>query len=1232
MSTLLNKNIHYNILIIISIFLFSSSAFSSNEYYRSITTGDWNSNSTWQMSLNSGGTWVAATSIPADTSGVVTIQSPNTVSIPASLSYTTNTLVINGGGILNLNSGSSLKIKLSLDHYGTISGTGSVKTLGTPQFIIRNGSSFLAPLVLDAGDLNIYNTDGGAIAELRGAITIAATRTLNVNGGGYTLKVYNNVTNSGTITGNGSSFTMRGANFVNNGSIIPTNFNFDSTTLLDGPGIWNGTNINIGASGNVTLNDTVVFGNTSTVNVNVNGGKISGAGQYLLLNGTVAQVNVTVNAGGTVGLANTTNVHTRGSVQFLIRNSTFFNAALNVKTGTTSVLNDNVGNTSVFYGNILIDAASIFNVNGGGYTVQARANVTNNGTISGNGSTFTTRGASFINNGTINSTNFNFDSTTALSGAGTWAASNISINSSGNVSISGNNVAFGSTNVVNFFINPGGVLNPNTRTVTMKGTANTVNFTLNANGTTFNSGIIQTQGTVTMNLRNSSNFNSPLKVNTGQTFGFNDNSGNTGNLFNTLTVDLNAVFSVSSGGYTIWANNNVTNNGTINGSGSSFTMSGDNFANSGTINPTHFNFNDTTSISGNGVWNPSNLNINTNSIVSLSNNLSFGGSGSLVINISGSSLSPNNFVLTLDGTLNSVSLNLNNLGSVLYPGILRSQGNVSLNIKNGSNFNVPFNANTGTASFLNQDAGNEAIVNNTIFVDNGAVLNVQGGGYTLRANDTLTNNGSISGSGSSFRFFGPVFNNNGLVYPTNFYFEGIVFAPGSVHRLQGTGSFTTSNCQIREGSNVILATDHQFQYLTVNTGSVFNLNAKVLKLNGAGTPISVAGAILTEGSTIEYNGTANQNFPQANINYVNVRINDSSGVTLTDNITIPGLIQILKGDLNLNGRVITLTATGSLTETPGNTISGNSGYIVTTRNLSSPNNLNVGGLGAQISTTSNLGLTEVKRGHNVQILPQGNQAIRRWYAIKPENNSNLNATLVFNYDESELNGNEESKLSLFKSTNAGVNYATNGGVVNTVLNQVTQGNITSFARFTVGSSLGISLIMEGFYNISTNNLNMSDTVRAYLRNTFSPYSIVDSSKGILDSLTFRSAFQFTNAPSGNYYIHLKHRNSLETWSKTGVAYVMDSTINYDFTFAAEQAFGNNEVLKGSKYCLYSGDVTQDGNIDLTDVVLTYNSSSSFATGYVNTDVNGNSIVDLTDVLIVSNNASKFISRKSPLNP
>lgn len=56
---------------------------------------------------------------------------------------------------------------------------------------------------------------------------------------------------------------------------------------------------------------------------------------------------------------------------------------------------------------------------------------------------------------------------------------------------------------------------------------------------------------------------------------------------------------------------------------------------------------------------------------------------------------------------------------------------------------------------------------------------------------------------------------------------------------------------------------------------------------------------------------------------------------------------------------------------------------------------------------------------------------------------------------------------------------------------------------------------------------MKDTIKVYLRNSASPYSIVDSSSGILDSVTFIAGFVFKNAVSGNYYLDIRHRNSIK---------------------------------------------------------------------------------------------------------
>ncbi len=176
----------------------------------------------------------------------------------------------------------------------------------------------------------------------------------------------------------------------------------------------------------------------------------------------------------------------------------------------------------------------------------------------------------------------------------------------------------------------------------------------------------------------------------------------------------------------------------------------------------------------------------------------------------------------------------------------------------------------------------------------------------------------------------------------------------------------------------------------------------------------------------------------------------------------------------------------------------------------------------------------------------------------------------------------------------------------------------------------ITVIPEGYYNPVTNRLNTRDTIRAYLSDVIEPDVIIDSGKFVIDSLNFKGYVIFNNAESGNYYIHLKHRNAMETWSKAGgINYIKGTTFNYNFTLSASQAYGSNQVLKGNKYCLYSGDITDFEIIDLNDLVLVYNDMRNYVTGYVKTDLTGDRYVDLTDLLIVYQNSSNFIRRKAP---
>jgi hypothetical protein len=177
------------------------------------------------------------------------------------------------------------------------------------------------------------------------------------------------------------------------------------------------------------------------------------------------------------------------------------------------------------------------------------------------------------------------------------------------------------------------------------------------------------------------------------------------------------------------------------------------------------------------------------------------------------------------------------------------------------------------------------------------------------------------------------------------------------------------------------------------------------------------------------------------------------------------------------------------------------------------------------------------------------------------------------------------------------------------------------------SKVNVTATIEGFLDSVMHN--MRDTMTAELRNTTSPFSVVSTIKAVIDSVNFTGLFLFPHASPENYYLTLEGRNSLETWSASGIPIGNDSSTSYNFTNAGAKAYGSNLKLKAGKYCIYSGDVNNDGFIDLTDILLIYVDSDSFVTGYADSDVNGNSITDLTDVMITYNNFSDFISVIKP---
>jgi len=215
-----------------------------------------------------------------------------------------------------------------------------------------------------------------------------------------------------------------------------------------------------------------------------------------------------------------------------------------------------------------------------------------------------------------------------------------------------------------------------------------------------------------------------------------------------------------------------------------------------------------------------------------------------------------------------------------------------------------------------------------------------------------------------------------------------------------------------------------------------------------------------------------------------------------------------------------------------------------------------------------------------------------------------------------------------------VNTYGNSIIVGGLFNSVDAINVYHIAQWTpaITGTLNITAIQEGFYDPAVNKLNQSDIIEAELRESVTPFNIVETMSSVLDSETLTGSFQIISAPSGSYYLVLKHRNSIETWSSAALDYVGGSTISYDFSESAINAFGNNMIHVDSspvRYAIYSGDVNQDGIVDESDLLEVYNDATIFLTGYVNSDLTGNNVTDVSDLIIDFNNSNNFISKIVP---
>ena len=122
---------------------------------------------------------------------------------------------------------------------------------------------------------------------------------------------------------------------------------------------------------------------------------------------------------------------------------------------------------------------------------------------------------------------------------------------------------------------------------------------------------------------------------------------------------------------------------------------------------------------------------------------------------------------------------------------------------------------------------------------------------------------------------------------------------------------------------------------------------------------------------------------------------------------------------------------------------------------------------------------------------------------------------------------------------------------------------------------------------------------------------------------------FPTGASGSYYLVIKYKNAIETWSATPQLVGL-TPLTYDFTNAASKAYGNNmKQVSPGVFAIYSGDINQDSNVDNLDYSAWEEDANNLMSGYFATDLNGDGNVDNLDYSIWETNSNNFVYSITP---
>jgi hypothetical protein len=480
--------------------------------------------------------------------------------------------------------------------------------------------------------------------------------------------------------------------------------------------------------------------------------------------------------------------------------------------------------------------------------------------------------------------------------------------------------------------------------------------------------------------------------------------------------------------------------------------------------------------------------------------------------------------------------------------------------------------------------------------------------------------------------------------------------------LFGQGLYN-NGAKISIGSGVyanVSGTGGNFLNTTSGADGAVNLSGTLIVQGNLTNNVATSNFINTAitGSKVELRGSVLQTIggsTEALFTFPDLMItNSSGGVVLAKEARVNGVFTMNSGLFSIGTNNLTLSATTTLSGTPSASsmvVASNTGQLRKEFSSAgsftfpvgdntgtpeySPVTLNI--TAGAFGTGAYAGVNLVNAAYPDPSIT-GNY-LNRYWNISQSGISGFTCNALFNYTLADVTGTENNIYSFLMNPAPITPYT----ATNVILHQLTASGLSSFGSYTGANgikNLIMKMFTEGLYNgggvmlkaqgIAGNQFagTVADKITVELHDQANYLNVVATIPNVDLNTSGSATMPISLNYNGSYYLTVKHRNSIETVSATPIVF-SGSSVSYDFSTSAAQAFGSNQKTIAGVNVVFGGDANGDGVVDALDLSQVENDANLFSGGYILTDLNGDGVVDALDLALAENNAINFVSTNHP---